>query len=89
MHRYLRVVVQIVIAIDQLLNTLLGGWADETVSARAWRQQRKLRWWVAKEVIDSIFFIEDHHCYRAYLAEQERRHLPPQLRLPPIDTLPQ
>ena len=28
---------QVLIAVDQLLNTLTGGWADETISARAWR----------------------------------------------------
>ncbi len=35
---------QVAIAIDQLLNALLGGWADETLSARMWRH-RGLPWW--------------------------------------------
>ena len=30
---------QILVGVDQLGNTLLGGWADETISARAYRQQ--------------------------------------------------
>lgn len=30
---------QIAVAFDQLVNTLLGGWADETLSARAWRHK--------------------------------------------------
>jgi hypothetical protein len=46
------VIRQILIAIDQFLNTLLGGWADETVSARAWRQQHKGRWYFAMVIID-------------------------------------
>lgn len=33
---------QLLIAIDQVLNALLGGMADETLSARAHRQ--RLRW---------------------------------------------
>lgn len=28
---------QIPIALDQFVNTLFGGWADETLSCRAWR----------------------------------------------------
>lgn len=32
---------QTAIAIDQLLNALLGGFADETLSARAWREGQK------------------------------------------------
>ena len=33
------------IAVDQLGNTLIGGKADETISARAWRlKDKELRW---------------------------------------------
>lgn len=35
MRRYLK---QVLIAFDQLINALLGGWADESLSAHAWRQ---------------------------------------------------
>ena len=35
MWRYLK---QVLIAFDQLVNALLGGWADESLSAHAWRQ---------------------------------------------------
>ena len=35
---------QVAIAIDQLLNTALGSWADETISARIWRN-RSIPWW--------------------------------------------
>ena len=31
---------QILIAIDQLANAVIGGWADETLSSRAWREDR-------------------------------------------------
>lgn len=75
---------QILIAIDQLLNTLLGGRADETLSARAHRmrlKQQRVWWWLAG-AIDLLFFWQvdengkRHHCYQSYLSEKERRHLP-------------
>ena len=66
---------QILIAIDQLLNTLLGGMADETLSARAWREQSA---WVA--VIDMLFFWQDNHCLRSYEAEMQRKQMPKEYR---------
>lgn len=33
---------QILIAIGQLANTVIGGWADETLSSRAWREERRV-----------------------------------------------
>ena len=59
---------QVLIAIDQLANAILGGWADETLSSRAYREDRKRM--VA--VIDALFFWEHKHCYRSYLSERER-----------------
>ena len=44
---------QIIIALDQLFNALAFGWADETFSARCWRQRHKNRFWkVARRVVD-------------------------------------
>jgi hypothetical protein len=69
---------QILIAIDQLLNTLLGGWADETLSSRIWRlyARDKLSGRILKPVIDTIFFFQKDHCYQAFLSEVNRRQLP-------------
>lgn len=64
---------QILIAVDQLLNTLLGGWADETLSARAWRGG-----W--HRPIDTIFFWQRQHCYNSYLSERNRAQMPPEYR---------
>jgi hypothetical protein len=63
---------QFLIAIDQLFNTLLGGWADETISARAWRQRHKVRWQLAVDLIDMVFFWQDGHCRLADEAEHTR-----------------
>lgn len=55
---------QVAIALDQLANTLLGGMADETISARAHRgQHRKLERFI------NWLFRDEHHCTTAYISE--------------------
>lgn len=70
---------QFLIAIDQLLNTLIpGGYADETLSARAHRMRVKGQpyWgWLAR-AINLLFFWQDDHCQGAWLEETRRRQLP-------------
>lgn len=65
---------QVLLALDQLANTLLGGMADETLSARAYRTRETNPWRMS--VIDALFFWEDNHCYESWLSEVERRQLP-------------
>lgn len=72
---------QIAIAFDQLGNTVLGGWADETLSARAFRcQHRSWCWRVARRAIDTLFFWQYNHCENAYRSERERLQAPPEER---------
>lgn len=66
---------QLLIAIDQVFNTLAGGMADETLSARAHRQRLRGRPWPAR-LINALFFWQADHCRTAYESEQQRRHLP-------------
>lgn len=66
---------QIAIAIDQLLNALLGGMADETLSARAHRTGS-----VLEPLIDALFFWQADHCFESYLSEKERKQLPSEYR---------
>lgn len=66
---------QILIAIDQLANALLGGWADETLSARAYRLRERRFWRWAESAINALFF-DETHCLDAYLSEKSRRHSP-------------
>lgn len=81
---------QLGIAIDQLCNVLItplqrGAWADETMSARAWRMDRagKPGGRVLRPLIGAMFFWQrlpqGHYC-RAYERELARVHLPPELR---------
>lgn len=67
---------QVLIAVDQLVNTLFWGMADETLSARAWRHHLDgSRDW-PRALIDTLFFWQDEHCRQAYESEIERKHLP-------------
>lgn len=72
-------VLHVLIALDQLANALLGGAADETLSARAYRteQQGKVLGRVFRPVIDWLFIpFERDHCRKAYLAEFQKLQLP-------------
>lgn len=72
---------QLLIALDQVGNALLGGWADETLSARAYRcQHLSLAWRWAHAGIDAAFFWQDQHCRASYFAESARQQLPPEYR---------
>ena len=81
---------QTFIAADQLINAALGpifswtiGYADETLSARAWRCRAKPWGRVFRPVIDALFIWQRwdmNHCQRAYESEHARRNLPPEYR---------
>ncbi len=71
-------ILQIMIAFDQLINTILGGMADETISSRAHRNRFKnWRWRFMRRLIDGLFFWQKDHCHQSYLAELDRKQLPP------------
>lgn len=67
---------QVAVAFDQLVNTLMGGYADETLSARAWRHHLDgSRTW-PRWIIDHLFFWQSNHCKEAYESELLRKQLP-------------
>lgn len=79
----MRWVAQVLVALDQTLNAVLGGFADETLSARAYRNDSpvgKRRWRIARRVIDALFFWEPNHCFHAFMSEIDRRQYPPSYR---------
>ena len=65
----------VAIAVDQLVNAALAGTPDETLSSRAHRMRAKgHRWWGwTAAAIDALFFFDPNHCRKAY--ESERRRL--------------
>ena len=81
---------QLFIAVDQLANVLItplqaGAYADETMSARAYRMDRDGKPWgrVLRPLIDILFFwqaVPGGHCWGAYVKERKRLHLPPEMR---------
>ena len=67
------------IAVDQLINTLLGGWPDETLSSRAYRLAVDGTTWPMR-CIDALFCWEKNHCEQAFDSERIGRQFPPELR---------
>jgi hypothetical protein len=78
---------RIFVGLTQLLNTVLGGWPDESVSSRVWRLEQQgnaaARW--ARRSVDAAFFWQTEHCATAYQLERSRYRLPPIFRQPTED----
>lgn len=85
-RRLLHSAKQLLIAIDQTLNVLIfffsksGAFADETLSAHAFRleMERGITW--PRKIIDTLLFFDKDHCQESYMSEIERRQLPPAMR---------
>ena len=80
----------VLIALDQLVNAICGGFADETLSALSYRLHRNgISHW-RMYLIDTLFFFDRkkdpdtgrviRHCEGSYLSELYGRQLPPEYR---------
>ncbi len=51
---------QLLISIDQLANALFAGWADETISSRAYRSRKNgsKKWAFIEKCINILFFLD-------------------------------
>ncbi|MFC1022261.1 DNA helicase UvrD [Pasteurella multocida] len=72
----------VLVAIDQLLNAISGGAADETFSSRCYRgavltKQPKKRWRFWFHLVNTLFF-DKNHCKTAFESEVKRRQYPPE-----------
>ena len=81
----LRYLLHILIAIDQLGTTLVGGFPDESLSSYAYRldTQGKRGGRIFRPVIDWLFAWQKSpggHCRAAWLEERARSQMPPELR---------
>lgn len=75
--QYLR---NLLIAIDQWINTLFAGWPDETLSSRCYRLDRDgLKHW-PKKLVNGLFFWQKDHCRSSYENELKRMQCPPEMR---------
>ena len=77
----------VAIAIDQLANTIVHGYPDETLSARCGRlgHRSPYKYWMV--LIDAIFhpFQGPNHCVNAHIKEGQRYQSPRYDPLPPKD----
>lgn len=73
---------QMAVAVDQLLNACAGGWADETLSARAWRNREQPKWRRFMRAVDAAFLLlgQREHCRLAAEFEATRFSLAPEFR---------
>lgn len=73
---------QNLIALDQSINSLFFGYADETISARTYRMSLKSKYWtILRRIIDTLFFFEKNHCYQAWISEYTKHQLPEEYRI--------
>lgn len=77
----MKYLLNILIALDQLGTTLIGGWPDETLSSYAHRRYvRGKPGGFMRNVINALFWWQEDHCLTSYLRELERAQLPRSLR---------
>lgn len=76
----MKYIINVLLGIDQLFNTLIGGAPDETLSAASYRMNRDGRFWgFLMYPIDWLFFWQGpNHCYNAYVKELNRSQYPPE-----------
>jgi len=67
----------LLISIDQMINALLAGWPDETISSRVHREGHRK----AERLIDTLFWFDRQgdirHCELSYYGELVREHFKP------------
>ena len=68
----------ILIALDQLLNTVLLGFPDETLSSRAYRTEQEgyRLGGIIRPIIDTLLFFDPEHCRTSYETEMTRKQFP-------------
>lgn len=81
----LQYILNVLLAMDQLGTTLVGGFPDETLSSYAYRMWLQKKPWGIfwKPIIDWLFSWQGHpegHCRAAWLDEKYNRQQPPELR---------
>lgn len=66
------------IALDQSVNVILDGSADETMSSRCYRLNHKAAYRILEKIVNAVFlpFQGPDHCKHAYMKEVLGRQLP-------------
>ena len=71
---------RVLIAVDQLVNTLFGGMPDETISAKLWRLRDRYPYKVFRIIVDKLFWFDKDHCRISYESEFKKTQLPSNYR---------
>lgn len=73
---------RVIIAIDQLGTSLIGGWPGETLSSYAYRLegQYKIGGRIFRPIIDALFFWQTNHCEGAWHSMLKRMNVAPEFR---------
>lgn len=71
---------QVAVALDQLINTIFGGYADETMSSRCWRLRNEQPYRYLRKTIDTVLWFDKDHCETSYNSERQRKYFPQELR---------
>jgi hypothetical protein len=72
----------LLICVDQGLNSVLGGSCDETLSSRTHRRAQSSKPWATFEkIVNAVFFLDvdsqgRRHCELAYMVEMVGGHMP-------------
>lgn len=67
---------EVAVALDCLLNAILGGYASETISARCYRLRESKGYGRALVVIDTLAFWQPQHCKASFEALRDRAGQP-------------
>ena len=71
---------RVLIAIDQLVNTIFGGMPDETISAKLWRLKDRYPYKILRYIVDALFWFDKDHCRTSYESEIKKTQLPSNYR---------
>jgi hypothetical protein len=68
----MRYILLFLVALDVLVNVILGGSYRETLSSRAWRMDAEGKPWGKfwRPVIDALFFWQPQHCFVQFSRER-------------------
>ena len=66
MSRYFH---NLAVSLDQLANTILAGYPDETLSSRSWRQREKSPFWRFMVKFINCLTLNKNHCHDAFYKE--------------------
>lgn len=57
------------VSLDQLANTILGGYPDETLSSRSYRCHTVSTFWTCMMYVINTLFLNKNHCKEAFYLE--------------------